>query len=138
MGILFDHPEKEVVHHAFIAKWWSSVEGMICSVKNSLFLSLCEGPRMFLGLVKSGGGEEKTKLALFNVPTYPTGIWSFQWGIKGVIEPALVNFSSINDIPFMADLHYYNEAIHSSSFALPNYINKMLSTKVIKSIEYEF
>ena len=70
-------------------------------------------------------GEDKTKLSLINVPTYPTGIWSFQWGIKGPIEPALVNFSSINKIPFMDQLDYYNEAIHGSSFALPNYVKKM-------------
>ena len=79
-------------------------------------------------------GEEKTKLTLFNVPTYPTGIWSFQWGIKGLIEPALVNFSTINDIPFMADLHYYNEAIHGSSFALPNYVRKMIGNKIIEKV----
>ena len=54
------------------------------------------------------------------------------------IEQTMVDSAAIagNDVPFMADLQYYNEAIHTSSFAQPNYINKMLNTKVIKSIEY--
>jgi len=83
-------------------------------------------------------GVEKTKLSLFNVPTYPTGIWSFQWGVKGSIEPTLVNFSLVNDVSFIKDLNYYNEAIHVSSFALPNYVRKMVGNKTIEKVYNEF
>jgi spermidine synthase len=82
-------------------------------------------------------GVEKTKLSLFNVPSYPTGIWSFQWGVKGQIEPTLVNFSLVNDVSFIEDLKYYNEAIHGSSFALPNYVRKMIENKTIEKVYNE-
>jgi len=82
-------------------------------------------------------GHAKTKLILFNVPTYPTGIWSFQWGIKGSIEPALVNFSQVNEVSFIKGLNYYNEAIHNSSFAMPNYIQKMLSSNISETVKNE-
>jgi len=73
-------------------------------------------------------GKEKTHTSLFFVPTYPTGMWSFQWGIKGDIgHPAKIQKDAEID-QFVADngLRYYNADLHRGSFAVPNFVKEML------------
>lgn len=72
--------------------------------------------------IKSIFGKDQTKVSLFYVPTYPTGMWSFQWGIKGEMPSSL----SFND-KVLADLNYFNESIYHASFALPNFVKKMIN-----------
>ena len=67
-------------------------------------------------------GDDKTAISLFYVPTYPTGMWSFQWGIKGDINhPSDIDKDKIFETIKGLDLNY-NEDIHHSSFALPNFV----------------
>ena len=73
-------------------------------------------------------GADKSRVSLFSIPTYPTGIWSFQWGVKGEIEPTLINEELVSKFS-EAHLKYYNEDIHVASFALPNYIKTKLKEK---------
>ena len=74
-------------------------------------------------------GKDKTHISLFYVPTYPTGMWSFQWGIKGDLNPMKIesNDEQVNDFVLDKELNYYNLHVHKSSFALPNFVSKMLS-----------
>lgn len=73
-------------------------------------------------------GQANTKVNLFFVPTYPTGMWSFQWGVKGDIEPLdmvaieerIASYSKKNEF------RYYNADIHRSAFALPNFVKQMI------------
>ncbi len=80
-------------------------------------------------LLKNIFGEEKAPVSLFSVPTYPTGTWSFQWGIKGEITPLLVNDQLVEEFSNTQDLKYYNSDIHRATFAVPNYIKKAITQK---------
>ena len=58
-------------------------------------------------------GADNAPVSLFYVPTYPTGMWSFQYGIKGDKHPKRV--SNEADMDAFADkngLRYYNSEIH--------------------------
>ena len=49
-------------------------------------------------------GANNTAVSLFYVPTYPTGMWSFQWGLKGqIVHPLNILKTEIfkNIEPFM-------------------------------------
>jgi spermidine synthase len=73
-------------------------------------------------------GKTNAHTSLFFVPTYPTGMWSFQWGIKGNID-APKNLQKDGDIEqFVAEnnLRYYNADLHRGSFALPNFVKSLL------------
>lgn len=72
--------------------------------------------------IKGIFGKDKTRVSLFYVPTYPTGMWSFQWGIKGLITDSL-EF----DQEVLKDLKYFNESIYKASFALPNFVKTMIN-----------
>lgn len=78
-------------------------------------------------LLQASFGPENVFVNLFFVPTYPTGMWSFQWGTKGVNpqdiggqEPRIDAFSD------REKLQYYNAAVHTASFALPNFVKTLL------------
>lgn len=72
-------------------------------------------------------GNEKVHCYLAYIPTYPTGMWSFSYSAKGDAHP-LRGFDKEKSREFSAsqDLNYYNEAIHESAFALPNFVKKMI------------
>ena len=72
-------------------------------------------------------GKEKAPVSLFFVPTYPTGMWSFQYGIKGDLHPKKIQNEEIIDL-FVEEegLRYYNSAVHIGSFATPNFVKTLL------------
>ena len=72
-------------------------------------------------------GADNAPVSLFYVPTYPTGMWSFQYGIKGDKHPKRV--SNEADMDAFADkngLRYYNSEIHKGSFATPNFVKQLI------------
>lgn len=73
-------------------------------------------------------GKKHSFVSLFFVPTYPTGMWSFQYGVKGNLDMRyLSNPERVNSFVQQHHLRYYNEKIHSASFALPGFIQEMLN-----------
>ena len=72
-------------------------------------------------------GAENAPVSLFFVPTYPTGMWSFQYGLKGAQHPKAVTDHSLMD-SFAHDhgLRYYNADIHMATFAIPNFVKELL------------
>jgi spermidine synthase len=75
-------------------------------------------------------GLDKAPISLFFVPTYPTGMWSFQYGIKGDITiNELKNKNEIQEFVAKEGLRYYNEDIHSNTFALPNFVKELVRKK---------
>ncbi len=72
-------------------------------------------------------GKESTFCALYHATTYPTGMWSFQYGSKGDVH-LLNDYDETRVTAFLAahELQYYNEWIHKASFALPTFVRKML------------
>ncbi len=70
--------------------------------------------------------KEKVRTLLFHIPTYPSGIWSFQLASKGNVDPRNVDPESIALFEHKHPLQYYNYKVHKASFALPNYLKEML------------
>jgi spermidine synthase len=72
-------------------------------------------------------GEDKAPVSLFFVPTYPTGMWSFQYGVKGDLNPKVLADSKHVDL-FVSQngLRYYNSEIHTGTFATPNFVKDLL------------
>ncbi len=72
-------------------------------------------------------GKSKVKTLLFNTPTYPTGIWSFQIASKGSVNPESVDPEDIAQFEKNNTLHYYNYDMHHSAFSLPNYVKNIIN-----------
>jgi spermidine synthase len=72
-------------------------------------------------------GKDNAPVSLFFVPTYPTGMWSFQYGIKGAIAPkAITNEAEIDAFVDAKGLRYYNADVHKGSFATPNFVKALI------------
>lgn len=72
-------------------------------------------------------GADKAPVSLFFVPTYPTGMWSFQYGIKGAKHPKhITNDVEIDSFVDQKGLRYYNSDVHKGSFATPNFVKTLL------------
>jgi spermidine synthase len=72
-------------------------------------------------------GENNAPVGLFFVPTYPTGMWSFQYGLKGSAHPKSVSkVEEIESFVATQGLRYYNSDIHVGSFATPNFVKTLL------------
>jgi spermidine synthase len=76
-------------------------------------------------------GENNAPVSLFFVPTYPTGMWSFQYGLKGDVSPkSLTNSKEVDLFVESNGLRYYNSAVHVGSFATPNFVKELLKVPV--------
>lgn len=72
-------------------------------------------------------GVENAPISLFFVPTYPTGMWCFQYGIKGDKHPKRVtNQTEMDEFASNNGLRYYNSEVHSGSFATPNFVKDLV------------
>lgn len=72
-------------------------------------------------------GAENAPVSLFFVPTYPSGMWSFQYGLKGVSHPkAITKDAEIEKFVDAKGLRYYNADVHRGSFATPNFVKELL------------
>lgn len=73
-------------------------------------------------------GQDNAPISLFYVPTYPTGMWSFQYGLKGSARPAEIHKEKeIDDFVAKNGLRYYNAGIHTASFAIPTFVKDLLN-----------
>jgi spermidine synthase len=59
-----------------------------------------------------------------NIPTYPTGYWSFTLGSKA-LNP-LSDWSQDRAAKLEPELKYYNRQIHQAAFALPNIFRRWI------------
>ncbi len=64
------------------------------------------------------------RLYLANIPTYPSGLWSFTLGSKKY-DPDHGAAAAVADISAM-DLRYYNTEMHRSAFVLPTFVKALL------------
>ncbi|WP_430742524.1 spermidine synthase [Bacillus atrophaeus] len=62
-----------------------------------------------------------TKLYLANIPTYPSGLWTFTIGSKKH-DPLAVEESRFFDI----DTKYYTKEIHKAAFVLPKFVSDLI------------
>ena len=72
-------------------------------------------------------GKNNVHCYLAHIPTYPTGMWSFSWSIKGEGHP----YNKLDEARADAfveqhGLRYYNAAIHRAAFALPTFTKRLV------------
>ncbi|MEY4604442.1 MAG: hypothetical protein RIT43_1734 [Bacteroidota bacterium] len=74
-------------------------------------------------------GKNNAPVSLFFVPTYPTGMWSFQYGLKGSKHPKSISqFDEIQQFVSDHGLRYYNGDVHVGSFATPNFVKTLIES----------
>ncbi|MRG86241.1 polyamine aminopropyltransferase [Salinibacillus xinjiangensis] len=61
-----------------------------------------------------------TRLYTANIPTYPSGLWTFTLGSK-IHDPLKVNQERFHDI----DTKYYTKELHYASFVLPKFVKDL-------------
>ncbi|MBI1192998.1 MAG: polyamine aminopropyltransferase [Bacteroidetes bacterium] len=72
-------------------------------------------------------GNEHVHCYLAHIPTYPSGMWSFSWAMKGEGHP--FNGLDRNRIDAFCRQHglkYYNADIHQGAFCLPTFTREMV------------
>ena len=62
-----------------------------------------------------------TRLYWANVPTYPSGLWTFTMGSKK-FDPLEVDTASLPDIP----TRYYTPQLHKAAFVLPRFVQDLI------------
>ena len=70
---------------------------------------------------------ENVHVLLFHIPSYPTGLWSFQLSTKQKIKVNAINQKEVNDFCKSFGLRYYNAEVHAAGFVLPNYVKGLVS-----------
>lgn len=77
--------------------------------------------------LKGTFGRDQVNTYLFFIPSYPSGIWSFQMARKGAEHPlAKINSKAIGSFAKEHRLKYYNDGIHQAAFQLPGFVKQML------------
>ena len=76
--------------------------------------------------LKTVFGKDKVETLTFQIPTYPSGTWSFQIANKGTLSCKKPNIEFISNKIDLNNLKYYNTDLHLSAFALPNYVKELL------------
>lgn len=102
-------------------------QGIFEALKDDgLFVAQTESPWVNEDLISRIYNDVKSifpiaKLYLANVPTYPTGLWSFTMGSKKY-DPLKVDKGQIPD----TNTKYYTPDIHFSAFNLPPFVQKII------------
>ncbi len=72
-------------------------------------------------------GADQVFCYLAFIPTYPTGMWSFNYATKGAAHPIQgMDAARSESFAIAHDLQYYNVGIHQAAFALPTFVQTML------------
>ena len=71
-----------------------------------------------------------SKVYQVHIPTYASGHWLFGFASKSIDPVKGLNEDNWNALGL--ETGYYNTEIHKASFALPNYVKKLLEDAVIK------
>jgi spermidine synthase len=102
--------------------------------ENGLFVTQSESPYYRANVLKACVhrlrdifGTDQVFTYLSFIPTYTSGMWSFTIASKGQQHP-LSDFDPVKTQQFSQNhsLKYYNEAIHTAAFALPNFVRDLL------------
>ena len=121
-------PAKGLFTHAFYANCFRALkatgvlvtQGESPMFRESTFVELNH-------CLKGIFGKSKTHTMLFFAPTYPSGMWSLQMGVKGGmhpksdLDPAIVDAFSRSQ-----GLRYYNSEVHAGALSLPTFVRQML------------
>ncbi len=100
-----------------------------------LFVTVSESP--FDPAYRHVAGEMRRELRAFfpvvetylaYIPTYQTGMWSFALASKALHPVRDYDARRAAELlrPFEAQLKYYNPELHTASFALPNFVKRLV------------
>ncbi len=76
-------------------------------------------------------GQNQVHCYLAYIPTYPTGMWSFSYSVKGQINPLKFDSGRVQEFVKTNNLQYYNASIHQAAFALPNFVAHLLEEDLV-------
>lgn len=102
--------------------------------ENGILVAQGESPTFNTGVFKDVNrclkelfGADQTHVLLFYATTYPSGMWSFQVGLKGSSQ--LIDAKTLARSRFLCEqnqMKYYTPELHASSFQLPQFVKTML------------
>lgn len=92
---------------------------------DGIFVAQTDNPWFKADLIRQVQRDVKeifpiVRLYCANIPTYPSGLWTFTMGSK-TYDPLQVDESQIADIP----TKYYTPALHKAAFVLPRFVAEM-------------
>ncbi|WP_411675165.1 spermine/spermidine synthase domain-containing protein [Cohnella faecalis] len=93
--------------------------------EDGLFVAQTDNPWFKADLIQSVNRDVKEVFPLVrvyaaNVPTYPSGLWTFTMGSKKH-DPLAVDESAILEL----DTKYYSPRLHKAAFALPKFVEDL-------------
>lgn len=97
--------------------------------QEGIFVAQSDNPWFHADLIKSVFADVKdifpiTRLYTANIPTYPSGLWTFTLGSKKY-DPLQVETAQIPEI----DTKYYTPELHRAAFALPKFVRDLTKGK---------
>lgn len=96
--------------------------------EDGMFVAQTDNPWFKADLIQKVNRDIKeifpiARLYTANVPTYPSGLWTFQIGSKKH-DPSTVELD--NDFLQNMETKYYTPAIHKACFALPRFVEELV------------
>ncbi|KQU17980.1 spermidine synthase [Bacillus sp. Leaf13] len=93
--------------------------------ENGIFVAQTDNPWFKGDLIRDAIHDTKeifpiARLYTCNIPTYPSGLWTFTLGAK-THDPLDVNVSRFFDL----DTKYYTPELHKASFVLPKFVQNL-------------
>ncbi|MBO9609407.1 MAG: polyamine aminopropyltransferase [Paenibacillaceae bacterium] len=90
--------------------------------EDGIFVAQTDNPWFKADLIQSVNRDVKeifpiVRVYCANIPTYPSGLWTFTMGSK-THDPLAVDPNAIPDIP----TRYYTPELHRAAFALPRFV----------------
>ncbi|WP_181347761.1 spermidine synthase [Thalassobacillus sp. CUG 92003] len=101
-------------------------EGIAKALKeDGIFVAQTDNPWFKTDLIRRVFGDVKetfpiTKLYTANIPTYPSGLWTFTMGSK-LYDPLQIDAARHHEI----DTQYYTKELHNASFVLPKFVKDL-------------
>ncbi|WP_173918536.1 spermidine synthase [Halobacillus sp. Marseille-Q1614] len=101
-------------------------EGISKALKeDGIFVAQTDNPWFKADLIRQAYSDIKetfpiTKVYTANIPTYPSGLWTFTMGSK-IYDPKQVPAERFTEM----DTKYYTSEIHQAAFALPKFVRDL-------------
>lgn len=94
--------------------------------EDGIFVAQTDNPWFHADLIKTVYSDVKeifpiTRLYTANIPTYPSGLWTFTIGSKKY-DPLEVEDSRFTEI----ETKYYTKELHKASFVLPKFVKEII------------
>ncbi len=94
--------------------------------EDGIFVAQTDNPWFKADLIKQVNRDVKeifpiTRLYVANIPTYPSGLWTFTMGSKKY-DPLQVKVEEIKEM----ETKYYTPELHHAAFALPRFVRDLV------------